>query len=95
MLRSLSSATAENIPELPWLHMQISEHLGKFFRLGRHLLWERQAARRGSVLQYLHDVGPKTYALPVLPSSWGSGGQRARLASLHRLKSRCDLLPAG
>ena len=46
----LSIATAEDIPELTGLPMQIGEHLAQFLRFGRHLSRQRHAARRGSLL---------------------------------------------
>src|SRR5262245_37765529 len=58
LLRRLGVATAEHIPELTGLPMQIGEHLAQFLRFGRHLSRQRYAARRGSLLQHLHERLP-------------------------------------
>src|SRR5262245_50705678 len=55
LLPRLGAATAEEIPELTGLAMQIGEYLAQFLRFGRHLSRERYAARRGSLLQHLHE----------------------------------------
>ena len=52
LLLRLGVATAEDIPELTWLLMQIGEHLAQILRVGRHLSRELYAARRGSLLQW-------------------------------------------
>jgi hypothetical protein len=54
-LLRLGGVTAEHIPELPRLFMQVGEHLAQFLRFGRHLSRQRYAMRRGSVLQHLHE----------------------------------------
>ena len=48
----LGVATAEDIPELTGLLMQIGEHLAQIFRVGRQLSRQLHAARRGSLLQH-------------------------------------------
>src|SRR6478752_3636252 len=58
LLLRLGVATAEDIPELPRLLMQIGEHLTQFLRFGRHLWRQRHAERRGSLLQHLHERRP-------------------------------------
>src|SRR3974390_15742 len=35
--------------------MQIGKHLAQVLRFGRHLSWQRYAARRGSVLEHLYE----------------------------------------
>jgi hypothetical protein len=57
LLLRLGVATAEDIPELTRLPMQIGEHLPEVLWFGLYLR-QRHAARLGSLLQHLHERRP-------------------------------------
>src|SRR5215471_6093972 len=54
----LDVATAQHIPELTRLPMQIGEYLTQFLRFGRHLSRQRHAERGGPLLQHLDERRP-------------------------------------
>ena len=58
LLLSLGVATAEDIPELTRLPMQIGEHLPQFLWFGLYLSRQYDAARLGSLLQHLQECRP-------------------------------------
>src|SRR6476646_2890067 len=56
LLLRLGVATAEDVPELTGLLMQIGEHLAQVLRIGCYLSRQLHATRRGSLLQHLQEL---------------------------------------